>query len=68
MSYDVKQWLPVDQIQEAYKQKLVTADEAVKIVESEMCIRDSNRKDLGTKLKRISVSVSGKPGLHYDHR
>ena len=34
MSYDVKQWLPVDQIQEAYKQKLVTADEAVKIVES----------------------------------
>ena len=34
MSYDVKQWLPVDQIQEAYKQKLVTADEAVKIVKS----------------------------------
>ena len=34
MSYDVKQWLPVDQVQAAYKEKLVTADEAVKIIES----------------------------------
>lgn len=34
MSYDVKQWLPADQVQAAYKEKLVTADEAVKIVKS----------------------------------
>ena len=34
MSYDVKQWLPADQVQVAYKEKLVTADEAVKIVKS----------------------------------
>ncbi|MDY3240688.1 MAG: acetyl-CoA hydrolase/transferase C-terminal domain-containing protein [Anaerovoracaceae bacterium] len=34
MSYDVKTWLPTDQIQAAYKEKLVTADEAVKIVKS----------------------------------
>lgn len=34
MSYDVKQWLPADQVQAAYKEKLVTADEAVKIIES----------------------------------
>lgn len=34
MSYDVRQWLPADKIQEEYKQKLVTADEAVKVVQS----------------------------------
>ena len=34
MSYDVKTWLPADQVQAAYKEKLVTADEAVKIVKS----------------------------------
>ena len=34
MSYNVKQWLPADQVQAAYKEKLVTADEAVKIIES----------------------------------
>lgn len=34
MSYDVKQWLPADQVQAAYKEKLVSADEAVKCIES----------------------------------
>lgn len=34
MSYDVKQWLPADQIQAAYKEKLVSADEAVKEIKS----------------------------------
>lgn len=34
MSYGVKQWLPADQVQKAYQEKLVSADEAVKIIES----------------------------------
>ncbi|MCI8608758.1 MAG: butyryl-CoA:acetate CoA-transferase [Firmicutes bacterium] len=34
MSYDVKQWLPADQVQKAYQEKLVTADEAVKVIKS----------------------------------
>lgn len=34
MSCIVKEWLPTDKIQEAYNKKLVTADEAVKIVKS----------------------------------
>lgn len=34
MSCVVKEWLPVAKVQEEYKKKLVTADEAVKIVKS----------------------------------
>lgn len=34
MSYDVKQWTPVEKIKDEYKRKLVDADEAVKIVKS----------------------------------
>lgn len=34
MSCVVKEWLPVAKVQEEYKKKLVTADEAVKVVKS----------------------------------
>ncbi len=34
MSYYVKRWLPADQVKKAYEEKLVTADEAVKIIKS----------------------------------
>ena len=34
MSYGAKCWLPADKVQEEYKKKLVTADEAVKVVKS----------------------------------
>ena len=34
MSYFVREWVPMDRVQEEYKKKLVTADEAVKVIKS----------------------------------
>ena len=38
MSCKVTKWDPMDQVQNVYKEKLVTADEAVKIID--MCINN----------------------------